>query len=247
MRLMMMHKNDAKSEAGEKPSMELVHEMGAFIGEFVKTKRLLDGAGLLGSSHRTRLRFRDGECTTKHGPYKGENELPAATLHLKVGSREEAMGWAERYGKILGDCELELGKVTEPWDLGLVPQPPNAPLQLLLIEKADATTEGGGRSSKQKADISRLKTEMSKAGVLVKSMRLQPSKQAKRLVFRNNDLSIIDGPFAESKEMLGGFAVLDLKDFDEAIEVSRRYVRILGGTQEVDLRVVESMDDEAVT
>jgi hypothetical protein len=244
MRLMMMHKNDPKSEAGEMPSKELIHEMGAFIGEFAKTKRLLDGAGLLGSKHRTRLRFTGGECTTKHGPYQGENELPAATLHLKVRSREEGIGWAERYGKILGDCELELGKVTEPWDHGLAPEPPNAPLQLLLIEKADATTErGDGRTAKQKADISRLKTEMSKAGVLVKSMRLEPSTQAKRLVFRNNDLRIIDGPFAESKEMLGGFAVLDLKDFDEAIEVTRRYAKILGGTLEVDLRVVESIEE----
>ena len=63
--------------------------------------------------------------------------LPAATLLLKVGTREEAIGWAERYGKILGDCELELGKVNEPWDIGLMPPPENPPLQILLIEKAE--------------------------------------------------------------------------------------------------------------
>lgn len=134
--------------------------------------------------------------------------------------------------------------MTEPWDLGLVPQPPNAPLQVLLIEKADAITEAGGRSAKQKADITRLKTEMTKAGVLQRSMRLQPSTKAKRLVFRNNDLTVIDGPFAESKELLGGFAVLDLKDFDEAIDVSRRYAKILLGTLEVDLRLVDTTEDE---
>ena len=246
MRFMMMHKNDPKAEAGEMPPMELVHEMGAFIGEFAKSGRLIDGAGLLGSKHRTRLRFRDGQCTTKQGPYRGETELPAAALQLKVKTREEALGWAERYGKLLGDCELEVGKVTEPWDLGMVKEPPNAPLQVLLIEKADAVTEGGGRTAKQKADISRLKTEMTKAGVLVKSLRLQPSAKAKRLNFRNNDLTIIDGPFAESKELLGGFAVLDLKDFEEAIDVSRRYAKILGGTLEVDLRLVDTEAD-AVT
>lgn len=79
---------------------------------------------------------------------------------------------------------------------------------------------------------------MTKAGVLVKSMRLEPSAKAKRLVFRNDDLSIVDGPFVESKELLGGFAVMELADTDEAIALCRRYAQILGGTLEIDLRLV---------
>jgi hypothetical protein len=238
MRFMMMHKNDAETEAGKLPPRELVDKMGEFIGEFAQTGRLIDGAGLGASKTRTRLVFRNGKCTTKHGPYKGEHELPAATLLLKVKTREEALGWAERYGKALGDGELEVGKVNEPWDIGVMPMPDNPPLQMLLIEKADKATESGGRSPQQKAAISRLETEMTKAGVLVKSMRLSPSKRGKRLIFTNNDLRVIDGPFTESKELLGGFAVLELTDFDEALETCRRYVAILGGTVEIDLRLV---------
>jgi hypothetical protein len=244
MRFMIMHKNDPQTEAGHKPPMELVTKMGAFIGEYAKTGRFVDGAGLSGSATRTRLVFRDGRCTVKHGPYRGEHELPAATLQLKVRTREEAIGWAERYGKILGNGEIELGKVNEPWDIGLMPAPENPPLQFLLIEKADEATEAGGRTPKQKADITRLETEMSKAGVLVKSLRLQPSSKAKRLVFTKNDLMVIDGPFTESKELLGGFAVMDLSGMDEAIELCRRYAEILGGTLEIDVRLVEK-DDEA--
>src|SRR5689334_7316428 len=111
MRFMVMHKNDPKTEAGEKPPLELVHQMGAFIGEHAKAGRLVDGAGLAGSSTRTRLTFRNGDCSIKNGPYRGENELPARMLLLKVTTRDQAIGWAERYGKILGDCELEVGKV----------------------------------------------------------------------------------------------------------------------------------------
>jgi len=96
MRFMIMHKNDPQTEAGQPPPMELVTKMGAFIGEYAKTGRFLDGAGLSGSKTRTRLLFRDGRCTVKHGPYRGEHELPAATLLLKVRTREEAIGWAER-------------------------------------------------------------------------------------------------------------------------------------------------------
>lgn len=239
MRFMLMHKNDPKTEAGELPPLELVHKMGELIGEYAQSGRFVDGAGLGASKTRTRLTFRAGRCTVKTGPYRGEHELPAATLLLKVKNREEAMGWAERYGKLLGDGELELGKVNEPWDLGLMPPPEDPPLQMLLIDKADAASEAGGRSPEQKAALSRLKTEMTKAGVLVRSFGLQPSSRGKRLRFTNNDLRVVDGPFAESKELIGGFAVLQLASFDEALELCRRYAAILGGTLEIDLRVAD--------
>jgi hypothetical protein len=245
MRFMIMHKNDPQTEAGQPPPMELVTQMGAFIGEYASTGRFVDGAGLSGSTTRTRLVFREGRCTVKHGPYRGEHELPAATLQLKVRTRDEAIGWAERYGKILGNGEIELGKVNEPWDIGIMPPPPNPPLQFLLIEKADEATEAGTRSSKQKADLTRLKTEMTKAGVLIKSLQLKPSASAKRLVFTNNHLRVIDGPFAESKELLGGFAVMDLFNMDETIEMCRRYAEILGGTLEIDVRLVAEDDEVA--
>jgi len=242
---MMAHKNDPHTEAGEKPPMDLINAMGAFIGEQMQSGRFVYGAGLGGSATRTRLTFRNGQCTTKRGPYAGERELPAATLVLKVRTREEAIGWAERYGKILGDGEIELGKLNEPWDIGLMPPPENPPLQMLLIEKADAASEGSGRSPKQKAALSRLKTEMTDAGVLVRSVALQPSAKGKRLTFKNNDLRVVDGPFVESKELIGGFSVMDLSGMDEAIALSRRYAQILGGTLELDLRPVEQDPDVA--
>ena len=242
MRLMMMHKNDPHTEAGKPPSMDIVHKMGEFIGEHARAGRLIDGAGLGASKTRTRLTFKNGQCTAKRGPYHGEHELPAATLLLKVRTREEAIGWAERYGKILGDGEIELGKVNEAWDIGLMPEPENPPLQMLLIEKADKATEGNGRTPQQKAALSRLKTEMTKAGVLVRSLRLQPSSKAKRLVFTNNKLQVIDGPFLESKELIGGFAVMELPSLDEAIAQCRPYAEILGGTLEIDLRLVDQDD-----
>lgn len=242
MRFMIMHKNDPNTEAGLPPSMEIVHKMGAFIGGYAQSGKLIDGAGLGASKTRARLVFRDGQVSTKRGPYRGEKELPAATLLLKVRTLDEAIGWAERYGKILGDGEIELGKVNEPWDIGLMPEPENAPLQVLLIEKADQATESGGRSQQQKAALTRLKTEMTKAGVLVRAYGLAPSSQAKRLLFTNNNLRIVDGPFAESKELIGGFAVLELADMEEAIELSKPYAEILGGTLEVDVRVVETDD-----
>ena len=68
-------------------------------------------------------------------------------------------------------------------------------------------------------------------------------RSRQRLVFSNNDMRMIDGPFVESKELIGGFAVMELSDMDEAIEVSRRYAQVCGGTLGIDLRLVD-MDDE---
>jgi hypothetical protein len=245
MRFMIMHKNDPQTEAGQPPPMDIVHKMGTFIGEHAQAGRFVDGAGLGGSKTRTRLVFRDGKCTTQRGPYSGAHELPAATLLLEVRTRDEGIRWAERYGKILVDGEIELGKVNEPWDIGLMPAPENPPLQMLLIEKADPASESDSRSPQQKAALTRLETEMTQAGVLVRSLRLQPSAGGKRLAFTRNNLRVIDGPFMESKELIGGFAVMELPGMDEAIELCRSYAEILGGTLEIDLRLVAPNDNAA--
>ena len=241
MRFMIMHKNDPHTEAGQPPPMELVHKMGALIGEYASKGQFIDGAGLAGSRTRTRLVFRNGRCTATPGPYQGQHELPAATLLLKVRTREEALGWAERYGAILGDGELEVGKVNEPWDIGLMPAPEHPPLQMLLVDKADQATESGGRVASKKAALANLEREMTEAGVLVKTITLQPSAKAKRLVFTNNQLRATDGPFAESKELIGGFAVMELDGMDDAVAMCRRYADILGGTLEIDIRAVDAM------
>jgi hypothetical protein len=52
----------------------------------------------------------------------------------------------------------------------------------------------------------------------------------------------MDGPFVESKELIGGFAVMELSGMDEALEQCRRYAQILGGTLEIDVRLVDQDD-----
>jgi hypothetical protein len=245
MRFMVMHKNDEHTEAGEKPTPELMERMDAYIGEHVQKGQFIDGAGLGPSSTRTRLTFRGGVSEIQHGPYAGVHELVSAILLIEVRSREEAIGWAERYGKILGDGEIELGPLNEPWDLGLMPKPDNVPLRLLLLHKADRASEAGqGLSPRQKGDLTKLKNEMTKAGVLKSTVGLAPSSKSKRLRFVNNVREVIDGPFSESKELIGGYAVLELPSMDVAMAECTRYVEILGGTLEID--ILPLADPEAV-
>ena len=72
---------------------------------------------------------------------------------------------------------------------------------------------------------------------------LQPSSNAKRLLFTNNDMRVLDGPFAESKELIGGFAVLELSGMDEVLAIAKPYTKILGGNLEIDVRVVDLEED----
>jgi hypothetical protein len=244
MRWMVMHKHDEQTEAGVPPEPELIERMGAFIGEYAEKGQFLGGEGLGASSTRTRLRFEGGACTVQHGPYRGSNELVGSALLLEVRSRDEAIGWAERYGKILVDAEIELGPVTEPWDLGMMPRPDDPPLRILMLHKADAVSEAGApRSPKQKGDLTRLRTEMTKAGVLRSFDTLQPSSKSKRLVFDRSVMRVIDGPFSESKELIGGFAMVELPSMEATIEMCVRYADILGGTLEIDVRPVAEPDD----
>jgi hypothetical protein len=235
-----MHKNDKHTEAGEKPGPELMAKMGAYIGKHAQQGTFLGGEGLGGSATRSRVTFKGGEASVLHGPYKGANELISAVLSIKVGSREEALGWARRYGKILVDGEIEVGQVNEPWDLGLMPKPEGAPVRFLLLHKAsEAETP---LSPKQKADLTKLRHEMEREGVLVSAIGLAPSSKAKRLVFTDHKLQTVDGPFSESKELIGGFAILELPSVEVVIEECKTYAEILGGTLEIDVRQVVDID-----
>ncbi|HEX5658153.1 MAG TPA: YciI family protein [Polyangiales bacterium] len=237
MRFMTMHKHSKATEAGELPSPEQMEQMGAYIAEKAESGEFLGGEGLGASATRTRLVFRDGRCTIKRGPYTGAHELIASTMLIHVQTLEQAIGWAERYGKVLVDGELEIAPVTEEWDLGFMAKPDDAPLRVLMLVKADASAEAGQpRSAKQKGDLTRLQTEMKKAGVLVSSEILKPSSDGKRLHFRDGTRRIFDGPFTESKELIGGFSILELSSIDVALAECARFANILGGELEVDVR-----------
>jgi hypothetical protein len=79
--------------------------------------------------------------------------------------------------------------------------------------------------------------------VLVSSETLQPSSRAKRLVFKSSALQVVDGPFAESKELIGGFAMMELPSMEVTIEMCKRYADILGGTLEIDVRPLYERED----
>jgi hypothetical protein len=235
MRIISMHKVDAKMEAGVMPSQELIQGMGKLMGDMRNAGALIDGAGLRPSATRVRLRFSGGERKVQKGPYRGENERIAAVSMLNVADMDEALSWASRYGKAVGDVELELGPVTEPWDLGLMPRPDGVPLRCLLLHKADADHEAGKPLPPTAAEaLSRVQDEMREAGVLMVSERLQPSSQGMRIKVTNKKAVMMDGPFTESKELIAGYVIVNVPVLAAAREWCLRFAEVIGDV-EMDL------------
>ena len=79
--------------------------------------------------------------------------------------------------------------------------------------------------------------ELAKAGVLLSTEGCQPSAKGARIRLSGGKFTVTDGPFTESKELIAGFALLQVKSKEEAIELTRRFLR-LAGDGEAELRQV---------
>src|SRR5687768_15237271 len=97
-------------------------------------------------------------------------------------------------------------------------------MRFMMIRKADPFTEAGGPPSEEiLVAMARYNEEMVKAGVMLAGDGLKPSAQGARVKFTNGKPRVIDGPFAETKELIAGFSIIDVASKEEAIEWARRW------------------------
>ncbi len=237
MRIMSMHKTDAATEAGALPTPELMAGMGPLMDDMARAGILESGEGLRPSSTGVRLNFSGGRCTVTKGPFKGANELISGFCMVRTRTLEEAIEWATRYGDLIGDSELDIRPVCEMWDLGYGQKPADDPTtRFMIVQKADAKSEAGmGYSPIIDAGMKTLVADMTAAGVFIQSGGLEPSAKATRLHYTGNRRTVTDGPFAESKELIAGYVILDVKSVDEAIYWSDRFAKVIGDV-EIDIR-----------
>ena len=86
-------------------------------------------------------------------------------------------------------------------------------------------------------DMGKLIEDMTRAGVLVRTAGLRPTREGARVRLQKGKLSTVDGPFTETKEVIGGFAILEAGSMDEAIELTRQFLKIHGETWEIECEV----------
>jgi hypothetical protein len=235
MRFMVMHKVDARMESGGPPNPQILQSMGELVQSSLKSGVFTTGAGLHRSARRARLE-RGGNVTK--GPFEGQNELLSSFAMIKARSLDEAIERAREFARVLGDIDIEIGPVVEPWDLGVMAKPPgDAPGRFLLLCKGNRSTESGAEpSAERRAELGKLLDALKAEGVLVLADRLAPSARGARFASgEKGKRTWVDGPFAESKELIAGFSVLSVPTRADAIAWAERYASVLGDN-EVDVR-----------
>jgi hypothetical protein len=119
MRVMVMVRSNADTEAGVMPDEKLLAAMGAFNEELVKAGVMQAGEGLHPSARGARVRFSGAERTVIDGPFAETKELIAGFWMWQVKSMDEAIAWAKRCPNPMpGVSELELRPVFEAEDFG---------------------------------------------------------------------------------------------------------------------------------
>jgi hypothetical protein len=123
-------------------------------------------------------------------------------------------------------------------------------MKFMIIVKATADTEAGrfcADTEKMFRDMAAYHEELAKAGVLLDCSGLQPSSQGWRIRYEGDRRRVIDGPFAESKELIAGYTMIQCRTRDEALEWSRRFPNPVGEgmAAEIEVRQLYELDDLA--
>ncbi len=238
MQFLIMHRTNAHWESGAIPARELIERVGKMIGELVSSGKLLAGDGLRPSSLGVRLQLAGGERTLQEGPFAESKDAIGGFVILKVMSMEEAVEWATKFASPLGEAEIDIRPVTEAWDMGLGEKPPGLTTTRYMATYKRRGTEGAVSLSTERAARMREQLgEMERAGVLLSSVHLEPAATGACLVMSNGKPLVIDGPFTESKELLGGFVIISEESLRAAVGWAERYQAVVGAEQ-VEVREV---------
>ncbi|HET9450650.1 MAG TPA: YciI family protein [Aggregicoccus sp.] len=118
-------------------------------------------------------------------------------------------------------------------------------MRVMVIVKATKNSEAGAAPSEQLlADMGKFNEELVKAGIMLAGDGLHPSRKGKRVRFSNGKKTVIDGPFAETKELIAGFWIWQVKSMEEALEWARRCPDPMPGEEsELEIRPVFEAED----
>jgi len=117
-------------------------------------------------------------------------------------------------------------------------------MRVIVFVKATKDSEAGKPPTKELVEqMGKFNEELQKAGVLVDAAGLRPSSKSKRVRFSGSERKVIDGPFAETKELIAGYWLWQVKSMQEAIEWARRCPNPTGDEAELEIRPVFEASD----
>jgi hypothetical protein len=119
-------------------------------------------------------------------------------------------------------------------------------MRFLIIVKATADSEQGVMPSERLfAEMGAFHEELQKAGVLVDASGLKPTSNGWRIKYDGRKTTVVDGPFAETKELVAGYTIINVKSREEALEWTRRFPNpsVDQGKAEIEVRPFYELDD----
>jgi hypothetical protein len=117
-------------------------------------------------------------------------------------------------------------------------------MRVMVLVKADKNSEAGVMpDEKLLSDMGKFNEELAKAGIMLAGEGLHPSSKGARVRFSGNKRTVIDGPFSETKELIAGFWLWQVKSLDEAIEWVKRCPNPTGSESEIEIRPVFELED----
>lgn len=244
MRFMMLVKSTKNYEANIWPDEKLEADLASYTEELVRAGARLDGGRLQPSSHGARVHYARGKFTVTDGPFAETKELIAGFCMIEAKSLAEAVEWAKRIP--FPDGEVEVRPLFELTDFPVDPAeqpdgwrekeeqmraapPARRPgtTRYMGILKADRDTEAGVMpDEKFLGTMGAFLEEGAKAGIFLSGEGLKPSSEGARIRYSGNKRIVTDGPFAETKELIAGYAILQFASKAEAIEWTKRFVEV---------------------
>jgi hypothetical protein len=120
-------------------------------------------------------------------------------------------------------------------------------MRVMVMVKGDETTEGGSmppeEMQKMFTEMGKFNEELVNAGIMKAGEGLQPSSKGKRILFDGARRTVVDGPFAEAKELIAGYWLWEVKDIDEAVEWAKRCPNPTGAQGQLEIRPIGELDD----
>jgi len=118
-------------------------------------------------------------------------------------------------------------------------------MKVMVIVKATKNSEAGVMpTEKLLADMGKFNEELVNAGIMLAGEGLQPSVKGKRIQFSGSNRTVVDGPFAETKELIAGYWIWQVRSMDEAVEWARRCPDPMPGEEgELEIRPIFEAED----
>jgi hypothetical protein len=263
---MIIGKATKESETGGGlPDPQLLEDMNKFNDELIKADIVLAYEGLQPSSKGARVHFSGKDRTVTDGPFAETKELIAGFSMWKVKSLQEAIAWVKRSPTCSKDeYEVEIRQVFEPEEFAPIATEGQLEEELkireqfaknslhkgkkrfMVIVKASKESETGKLPDPELfAEMDKFNDEIIKAGIVLTYDGLHSSSKGARVRFSGKDRTVIDGPFTESKELVAGFWIWQVKSLEEAIEWVKRCPNPDGGESDIEIRQVFEPEDFA--